>query len=108
MSRSANDAFTLVNRLLASGSAVSTSPATGDFFIPAAAKAALEKSAHLGLAARPANSPPADAKKISPARIALWDRYGGSMPSGWTRWLLEQYGFAHTVVYPADLDAGRP
>jgi hypothetical protein len=42
-----------------------------------------------------------------PARIALWDRYGGSMPSGWTRWLLEQYGFAFDVVFPPQLDAGN-
>jgi hypothetical protein len=40
-------------------------------------------------------------------RIGLWDRYGGSMPSGWTRWLLEQYEFPFTVVYPQELDAGN-
>src|SRR5947207_616901 len=28
------------------------------------------------------------------------------MPSGWTRWLLEQYEFPFTVVYPPALDAG--
>jgi hypothetical protein len=39
-------------------------------------------------------------------RIALWDRYGGSMPSGWTRWLFEQFEFPFTVVYPQTLDAG--
>jgi hypothetical protein len=40
-------------------------------------------------------------------RIGLWDRYGGSMPSGWTRWLLEQYEFPFSVVYPQELDAGN-
>jgi hypothetical protein len=40
-------------------------------------------------------------------RIALWDRYGGSMPSGWTRWLLEQYEIPFEVVYPSQLDAGN-
>jgi hypothetical protein len=39
-------------------------------------------------------------------RIALWDRYGGSMPSGWTRWLFEQFEFPFEVVYPQTLDAG--
>jgi hypothetical protein len=107
VSRSANNAYTLVNRLLAAGIAISTAPATGDFFIPASARAALEKSADLGVTARSADRAPTDAKTITPARIALWDRYGGSMPSGWTRWLLEQYGFAHTVVYAGDLDAGK-
>ena len=31
--------------------------------------------------------------ELAPARVALWDRYGGSMPSGWTRWILEQFEF---------------
>ncbi len=39
-------------------------------------------------------------------RAALWDRYGGSMPSGWTRWVLDHYGVPYTVVYAPDIDAG--
>ena len=35
------------------------------------------------------------------------DQYGGSMPSGWTRWLLEQFEFPFEVVYPQALDAGN-
>ncbi len=102
LDRSANDTFLLVNRLLAAGAPVSVVPSTGEFFVPASAQAALAKSAaDLGVTPRPATAAPADAKKLTPARIALWDR------SGWTRWLLEQYGYAHTVVYPADLDAGK-
>jgi hypothetical protein len=40
-------------------------------------------------------------------RVALWDQYGGSMPSGHTRWLLEQFEFPFEVVYPATVDAGN-
>ncbi len=40
-------------------------------------------------------------------RIALWDRYGGSISSGWTRWLLEQFEFPFEVVYPKRIDAGH-
>ncbi|MBS1702735.1 MAG: peptidase [Armatimonadetes bacterium] len=39
-------------------------------------------------------------------RIGLWDRYGGSIESGWTRYVLEKFGFDFTVVYPPDLDFG--
>jgi hypothetical protein len=39
--------------------------------------------------------------------VGLWDRYGGSMPSGWTRFLLERYEFPFEVVYPQTLDAGN-
>jgi hypothetical protein len=46
-----------------------------------------------------------DAIRLRRPRIALADVYGGSMPSGWTRWLLEQYEFPFDVVFPKALDA---
>ena len=51
--------------------------------------------------------PRGDAIKLRKLRIALADQYGGSMPSGWTRWLLEQFEFPFEVVYPKALDAGN-
>jgi hypothetical protein len=48
-----------------------------------------------------------DAVPLKPVRIGLWDRYGGSMPSGWTRWLFEQFEFPFKVVYPPELDRGN-
>jgi hypothetical protein len=40
-------------------------------------------------------------------RIGLWDtKQGGSMPSGWTRWLLERFDYPFTVIYNTDLEAG--
>jgi hypothetical protein len=108
LDRTTNNTFLLVNRLLKAGVAISTVPATGEFFIPASAQAALaQASADLGVTPRAASAAPADAKKVTAARLALWDRYGGSMPSGWTRWLLEQFGYTFDVVYAADLDAGK-
>jgi len=44
--------------------------------------------------------------ELRPLRIGLWDRYGGSMDSGWVRWLFEQFEFPFEVVYPPALDAG--
>src|SRR5438552_11693576 len=54
-----------------------------------------------------ATRPAGDAMKLKPVRIGLWDQYGGSMPSGWTRWIFEQYEFPFEVVYPQTLDAGN-
>ena len=45
--------------------------------------------------------------KLKPVRIGLWDQYGGSMPSGWVRWILEQYEFPYERAFPAALDAGN-
>ncbi len=53
-----------------------------------------------------AKAPSGDALKLKPIRIGLYDQFGGSMPSGWTRWLFEQYEFPFEVVYPPALDAG--
>jgi hypothetical protein len=41
----------------------------------------------------------APAMKLHPVRIALWDQYGGSVSSGWIRWLLERYEFPFERVY---------
>jgi len=51
--------------------------------------------------------PTASAMRLRPVRIGLWDRYGGSVESGWIRWLLERYEFPFDVVYPQALDAGN-
>ncbi len=45
--------------------------------------------------------------RLAKPRIGLWDQYGGSMPSGHVRWLLEQFEFDFEVIYPAALDAGN-
>ena len=54
-----------------------------------------------------AQGPEVSALRMKPVRVALWDRYGGSMPSGWVRWLLEQYEFPFERVWPQGLDAGQ-
>ena len=112
-SHAANDSFTAINRLLAAGEDVSwmsSGPQTGAFFVATKASTAAtvgKLAADLGLnfegvSARPAG----DAIKLRKLRIALADQYGGSMPSGWTRWLLEQFEFPFEVVFPQALDGG--
>ena len=53
-----------------------------------------------------ATAPGAEAVALKPVRVGLWDRYGGSMPAGWTRMMLEQFEFPFKVVYPPHLDRG--
>jgi hypothetical protein len=43
--------------------------------------------------------------KVQPLRVALWDRYGGSMSSGWVRWIFEQYHFPFNLVYAKEIDS---
>ncbi len=44
---------------------------------------------------------------VKPLKIALYQRYwGGNMDEGWTRWLLEQYGFEYTTVMDEEVKEG--
>ncbi len=62
----------------------------------------------LALRSRASSRGPAgDAIKLKPIRIGLWDQYGGSMTSGWLRWIFEQFEFPFEVVYPAGARSGR-
>ncbi len=38
-------------------------------------------------------------------RIGVYEPWGGSLSAGWTRWLLEQYGFDFVTLRPADFHA---
>ena len=120
LSHNTNDAFIAVNRAIKAGNDVywlksplnanGKSYPAGTFYIASKGNTtqmlqtlAKEKGLSFdGTSARPGS----DALKLQPKRIALWDQYGGSMPSGHTRWLFEQFEFPYTVVYPQTLDAG--
>jgi hypothetical protein len=44
----------------------------------------------------------APGRAIHQPRIGLYQPWSGSMGEGWTRWILEQYGFAFVAVRPED------
>lgn len=110
-----NNAFIMVNELLKAGVDVYRLPnakgkinAGGSFYIPASAAAisVLQKQSDLGVTVVPLDKAVKGGTKIAPARIAIWDNYGGSIPSGWTRWLMEQYHFPFKLIYVPEIDAG--
>lgn len=108
LSHTANDSFIVVNRLLKAGAEVYRN-AQG-IYVPAAApvKPILDKAAaEFGLSFTASTKPSGELLKLRPVKIGLWDRYGGSMPSGWVRLLLEQFEFNFEVVYPQAIDAGN-
>ena len=122
LSHRVTDGFTATSRLLGAKEDVywlksaftsgGKSYEAGTIYVPAkpTTKALVEKlAADLGVAFEATSVKPAgEALKLSPVRIGLWDQYGGSMPSGWIRWILEQaYPTAFEVVYPPALDAGN-
>ena len=121
LSHDVNDAFIAVNRLVGVDEDVywlrepvsdngKTYPA-GTMYVRRGANTTdrLEDlSADLGLTFEAtANEPVGDALMLDAVRIGLWDRYGGSEPSGWTRFVLENFEFPFEVVYPQILDEGN-
>lgn len=121
ISHASDNSYTLTNRLLKAGQPVywlkapvvldGEAMAPGALWVPASAKAkdivqssvgALGIDAH-AVAARPQG----DMVPIKPVRIGLVDVYGGSMASGWTRWIFEQFEFPYTLVFPQELDKGK-
>jgi hypothetical protein len=111
LAHSSNNAFVAVNRLLAAGREVRWTHAPGNpFYIAGASAAELQKlAADLGVNFEPAgpSASLAGAVKLRRPRIGLADVYGGSIPSGWTRFVLEQFEFPFDVVYPKVIDGGN-
>ena len=103
-----NDAFAAVARMQKGGVDVYRG-LDGNFYVaangksrPIAELAAKELGVTFAEGKRPSG-----AQKLTPPRIALFDRYGGQMTSGHTRWLLEQFGMPYTDIYPQELNAGN-
>jgi hypothetical protein len=120
LSHHQNDAFVAVNRLMKAGESVfwpsdrrvaAATGGAGAMYVPrrAATLPVLRKAAaDLGLMFTGVGAPPqGSALELRPVRIALWDRYGGSSPSGWIRWLFERFEFPFELVYAQTLNAGK-
>jgi hypothetical protein len=116
-----NDTFVAINRLLKAGEEVlwikdsvearGQSYPPGAIYVPAKGGVAailqqVAKDKGLRVVGLPA-APAGESLKLRPVRLGLWDTYGGSMASGWIRWLFEQFEFPYELVFAPALDAGN-
>jgi len=110
-----NHAFALVNTLLNKNNTVFRTTeeisgfAKGSFFVPitsSSTEVIKQLASNYGADVKSVDKKPTQLTSVQPARIALWDTYGGSMPSGWMRWIFEQFNFNYTVIYAQDIDKG--
>lgn len=112
-----NASFRAVNRLIDAGVPVrraggtSTGLTPGDFVVSndAAADLVASVAAETGVDFTPAESDPsADMQPVRRLRVGMYQRYyGGNMDEGWTRWLLEDFGFPYDTLMDAEVKAGQ-
>jgi hypothetical protein len=119
-SRKTNDAFIAMNRLMKANEEIfvlksplnagTTTYTAGTWYVRSkgTTRRQLDSvAAQLGVDFTGVTSRPADAVRVRAARVGIWDQYGGSMDAGWLRWILEQYEFPFSRVFPQELDAGN-
>jgi hypothetical protein len=109
-----NDSFRAVNLLLDKGASVRSVAQdggglrAGDFVVsgaPAALVASIAKETGVDFA--PVSAPAAQAAPVKRKRIAMYQRYlGGNIDEGWTRFVLEQFGFPYTSVRDPEIKKG--
>ena len=108
LSPASNDAFLAVNRLLKANQQVQRL-ANGEFVVtatPASARIIGDLARDRALWVRTA-APTERGTPIRALRVGLWDTYGGSMPAGWARWILEHYEVPFERVFAPRLNAGN-
>jgi Zinc carboxypeptidase len=82
-----SDTWRAVNKAWKGGGSVWRDSASGDFFLE-----------------RPNSRP---AVEVARPRIALYKSYVPAIDEGWTRWLLEDFGFAYQNVLNPEIEAGN-
>jgi len=115
ISHKINDSFIVINRLLKSNQKVywleHGQLGDGTIYIPRTKESdniVTDAANTLGVKLLSISEiPHGRAILIKSNRIALWDRYGGSIPSGWMRYVLEKYEFPFKIVYSKEIDDGN-
>jgi len=100
-----NNSFRAINRAWNAGLTVSFA-GTGDsrrYLIDGLSEADQRQLVtSLALVAERTNVPDAAARTLKKPRIGVYEPWTGSMDTGWTRWVLEQYGFSFVTLHPED------
>jgi hypothetical protein len=100
-----NNTFRAINRAWRQGATVQASAGASGAPIRYAIRGLAESAQDdlvksLSLQAERTGSAPGRA--VRQPRIGLYQPWSGSMDEGWTRWVLEQYGFAFASIHPED------
>lgn len=112
VSHRVNASFELVNAALKAGATVSVAQdavktaegnETGAFVIGGIGRAAMSDLAKKYSVAAVAVAAPAHTIALKKARVGLYRPWAPSIDEGWTRWILENYGYEPKSLYNADM-----
>jgi hypothetical protein len=118
ISPNANAAFRAVNRLLGAGVPVSRTLSSDASLQAGAFIVTVKDTAHGRLLSTVARETGVDAARVDrlprmampevrAARVGLYKSWIANMDEGWTRWLLEQFGFSYATLADAEIRAGN-
>ncbi|MCX7906473.1 MAG: M14 family metallopeptidase [Bacteroidetes bacterium] len=115
-----NDSFRWLNRALEAGlrvyrsaeavSALGSAYGPGTVFVDlqgSAGERFLRQITAEGAQGVRTNALPGGARALRRVRVGIYEPWRPSMDAGWTRWLLEQYGFAYRVLRDQDIRNGN-
>jgi hypothetical protein len=114
ISHKANASFQLVNAALQAGASVSLAQdpvktadgtETGAFLIGGISRASIADLTKKYAISATAVAAPAHILPLKKARVGLYRPWAPSIDEGWTRWILENYGFEPKSVYNGDMRA---
>lgn len=112
LTHKANASFEMVNAALKAGGTVSVAEEpvktaegteSGAFVISGIGRATLESLTKRYEVSAVGITTPAHARPLKRARIGLYRPWAPSIDEGWTRWILENYGFEPKSLYNADI-----
>jgi hypothetical protein len=116
LSHQTNASFRLVNDVLAGGGQAAfadeeiktpNGKETGAILVSGIGRDKLASlSAKYGAPAIAVDKAPAHKTAIKRARVGLYRPWNASIDEGWTRWILEQYGYQPISLYNADMRSG--
>ena len=114
VSHKANASFQLVNAALQAGATVSLAQdpvktaegsETGAFLISGASRTSIADLTKKYAVSAVAVTVPAHTLPIKKARVGVYRPWMPSIDEGWTRWVLENYGFEPKSIYNAEMRA---
>jgi hypothetical protein len=107
LSHQPNNSFAAVNEILSSGGQVSFS-ASGDIIVSGFDRERLSEIARKNsVNALAIAKAPQDVMPTKKPRVGLYRSWTGNIDEGWTRWILENYGFAPVTLRNGDMQAGH-